>query len=171
MTYSEIIDRRVSEFYGITVADLHSSSRFRKHAWPRFVAMYLIRQHTKRSLTEIGRWFAGRDHTTVINGVNRIAEALETDETLKREIRALREGLTIEPRVTDRVSNTGVTAAFTAPVQLAQSASRGREPTGVFFSPIRQESTDASMPNDARSEFQPPSPQLRAGDPTREAAP
>jgi len=60
---------------------------------PRQVAMYLIRQETDASLPEIGGLLGGRDHTTVIHGVERIKERLENEEQLRRDVMSVREQL------------------------------------------------------------------------------
>ncbi len=59
----------------------------------RHTAMYLSKLLTKNSLSEIGRRFGGRDHTTVLHAVRRITEACASDETLTVDIAELRERL------------------------------------------------------------------------------
>jgi chromosomal replication initiator protein len=60
---------------------------------PRQVAMYLARKETQASLPEIGDALGGRDHTTVIYGVEKIEGQMEEDATLRREIMAIQEQL------------------------------------------------------------------------------
>ena len=65
----EEIQRKVAEHYNIRLSDMIGPKRVRNFARPRQVAMYLCKQMTSRSLPEIGRRFGGRDHTTVMHGV------------------------------------------------------------------------------------------------------
>jgi chromosomal replication initiator protein len=55
--------------------------------------MYLIRQETDASLPEIGSLLGGRDHTTIIHGVDRIKDRLEAEEQLRRDVMSVREQL------------------------------------------------------------------------------
>ena len=70
----EEVERRVTEYYNVRLADMLSARRARAVARPRQVAMYLSKQLTTRPLPEIGRKFGGRDHTTAIHAVCQIAE-------------------------------------------------------------------------------------------------
>jgi chromosomal replication initiator protein len=63
-----IIDA-VTDFYHVKVTDLQSKRRQRSVALPRQVCMYLARRLTRLSLEEIGGYFGGRDHTTVMHAV------------------------------------------------------------------------------------------------------
>jgi chromosomal replication initiator protein len=55
--------------------------------------MYLCRELTDLSLPKIGKLFGGRDHTTVIHGVNTVGNLITTDETLFDRVTALLQGL------------------------------------------------------------------------------
>ena len=68
----EDIQKRVAEHFNVRLGDMHSPRRARAVARPRQVAMYLAKQLTSRSLPEIGRKFGNRDHTTVIDAVDKI---------------------------------------------------------------------------------------------------
>ena len=92
ITPSQVIET-VSKFYNISVPEIVSASRSRELVQPRQVAMYLIRQETDASLPEIGGLLGGRDHTTVIHGVERIKERLENEEQLRRDVMSVREQL------------------------------------------------------------------------------
>jgi chromosomal replication initiator protein len=81
----ENIQRTVADFYKIRVADLHSSRRSRSITRPRQIAMALAKELTNHSLPEIGDAFGGRDHTTVIHAVRKVAELQETDERVKED--------------------------------------------------------------------------------------
>jgi chromosomal replication initiator protein len=61
--------------------------------------MYLLRHETGASLPQIGEALGGRDHTTVMYGVDRIADRLEIDDALRRQVLILRETLHGEKRL------------------------------------------------------------------------
>jgi chromosomal replication initiator protein len=68
----EDIVRVVTEHFGVKVTDLQSRKRTSAVAYPRQIAMYLARRITRHSLEEIGGYFGGRDHSTVLYGVDKI---------------------------------------------------------------------------------------------------
>ncbi len=88
------IQRKVSEHFTIRLSDLLGPRRMRTYARPRQIAMYLAKQLTSRSLPEIGRSFGGRDHTTVMHGIRKIEELIETDEELANNVELLKRALT-----------------------------------------------------------------------------
>jgi len=83
----------VADHFGVDEDRLLSTDRSRQVALPRQVAMFLIRQGTDASLPKIGEVLGGRDHTTVMYGLDKIASLLETDENLRRQVAAIRETL------------------------------------------------------------------------------
>ena len=83
----------VARHYGLSVDDLCGKSRSQAVAMPRQVAMYLMREETGAPLAEIGQHLGGRDHTTVLYGCDKIAQGIEVDAFLRREVLALREEL------------------------------------------------------------------------------
>ena len=85
------IQNIVSGYFNITLTDMLSQRRSRPLARPRQVAMYLAKTMTTRSLPEIGRRFANRDHTTVIHAVKTITKLSETDEEMKKNIIQIKE--------------------------------------------------------------------------------
>ena len=89
----EQIQHRVSEFFGIKVSDLKAKTRTKAVAFPRQVAMYLARQLTHASLSDVGRAFGGKDHTTVLYAVEKIHTALQEDLKLRKTIDMLTQGL------------------------------------------------------------------------------
>ena len=89
----EEIQRKVSEHYNIRLSELVGPKRLRIYARPRQVAMYLAKQHTNRSLPEIGRRFGGRDHTTIMHGVRKIEELIATDSQIAEDVEMLRRAL------------------------------------------------------------------------------
>ncbi len=82
----DMIQKTVSEHYGLTQADLISERRARAVARPRQVAMWLAKQITTRSLPDIGRRFGGRDHTTVLHAVRRIEQLKAEDPQIARDV-------------------------------------------------------------------------------------
>lgn len=92
ITPSQVIET-VAAYYNISVAEMVSPSRNKELVQPRQVAMYLLRQETDASLPEIGALLGGRDHTTVLHGVERIRMRLEVEEQLRRDIMHIRERL------------------------------------------------------------------------------
>jgi chromosomal replication initiator protein len=89
---SQVVET-VSKFYNLSIQELVSASRNRELVQPRQVAMYLIRQETDASLPEIGGLLGGRDHTTVIHGIERVKERLEAEDQLRRDVMSVREQL------------------------------------------------------------------------------
>lgn len=81
----ENIQKTVAEYYNIRLADLSAKTRSRSIARPRQIAMALSKELTTRSLPEIGRAFGGRDHTTVLHGVRKVAELRETDTAVRED--------------------------------------------------------------------------------------
>jgi chromosomal replication initiator protein len=88
------IQRKVADFFGIKIADLRAQNRTKTIAFPRQIAMYLSRQLTHASLSEIGRAFGGKDHTTVIHAVDKIQTLLHDDPRFKKTIDTLTQTLT-----------------------------------------------------------------------------
>ncbi len=81
----DIIDL-VSSRYGVRVSDLQSRKRTKSITFPRQICMYLARELTSHSLEEIGGFFGGRDHSTVLHGHRLIGEARSNDPELAREL-------------------------------------------------------------------------------------
>ncbi len=92
ITPSQVIET-VAKFYSISVPEMVSASRNKELVQPRQIAMYLIRQETDASLPEIGGLLGGRDHTTIIHGVERVKDRLESEEQLRRDVMSVREQL------------------------------------------------------------------------------
>ena len=84
------IQNVVSNFFNIPLAEMLSQRRSRPLARPRQIAMYLAKKMTTRSLPEIGRRFANRDHTTVIHAVKTITRLSEKDDEMRKNIEQLR---------------------------------------------------------------------------------
>ena len=89
----EIIQRTVADFYKIKLADMYSNRRPARIALPRQIAMYLAKELTQKSLPEIGEAFGGRDHTTVLYAVRKIAEQRRHQTELNHQIHLLEQTL------------------------------------------------------------------------------
>ena len=72
------IQKSVCDYFQIKVSDLRAKRRSRSIAYPRHIAMYLVRSITDHSLPEIGAYFGGRGHATVIHACNKIDRALQS---------------------------------------------------------------------------------------------
>ncbi|SDV48420.1 chromosomal replication initiator protein DnaA [Chitinasiproducens palmae] len=89
----ENIQKTVADFYSIKVADMYSKKRPANIARPRQIAMYLAKELTQKSLPEIGDLFGGRDHTTVLHAVRKIADERGKDAQLNHELHVLEQTL------------------------------------------------------------------------------
>jgi chromosomal replication initiator protein len=76
----------VARHFNVRVADLKSKDRSRKFSLPRQVAMYLLRKYTHKSLPEIGLCLGGKDHSTVIYGINAITASVENDPIVQKQV-------------------------------------------------------------------------------------
>ena len=83
----------MAHHFGVEIAALQGRSRSQAIARPRQIAMYLIREETGASLPQIGAELGGRDHTTILYGCERIADLLEEDANLRREVIRVRQQL------------------------------------------------------------------------------
>ena len=79
--------------YGYTPGDLQGPSRKQRLVKARHMAMFLCRRHTDLSLPRIGRLLGGRDHTTVIHGIEKTKERMRSDADLARQVSKLSETL------------------------------------------------------------------------------
>jgi len=86
----EIIQKAVADFYSLSVNDLKSKKRTQKIVYPRQLSMFICREMTDFSTTEIGEAFGGKDHTTVMHSIEKIQNLLVTDSTLDSTIENLK---------------------------------------------------------------------------------
>ena len=89
----ENIQKTVADFYKIKVADMYSKKRPASIARPRQIAMYLAKDMTQKSLPEIGDLFGGRDHTTVLHAVRKIAAERQKNTELNQQLHVLEQTL------------------------------------------------------------------------------
>lgn len=87
-TFQEVMEA-VSRYYSVSVQDMMSASRIREILHPRQIAMHLGKKHLQMSYVRLGEAFSGRDHTTVMNAVEKIEEKMQNDPQLLREVRAI----------------------------------------------------------------------------------
>ncbi len=85
VTIQQIFDA-VTKYYNVRLSDLQSKKRHKSIAFPRQVCMFLARKHTRYSLEEIGGYFGGRDHTTVLHAVRTVDRDCKEDSEINRQI-------------------------------------------------------------------------------------
>ena len=90
LTPPQIIET-VADFYNTTTEALIGPDRTKDLAMSRQVAMYLIREETDASLPAVGESLGGRDHTTIMYGYKKVADMIERDDSLRRQVIAIRE--------------------------------------------------------------------------------
>jgi chromosomal replication initiation ATPase DnaA len=80
----------VAKAFGVAPIDVMSHRRTYDVVLPRQVAMYLAKTTTLRSLPDIGRQFGGKDHSTILHGVRKIAARMAVDDSFRAKVEALR---------------------------------------------------------------------------------
>ncbi len=85
----ELIQKKVADYFDIAVSDLRVHKRARSITFPRQIAMYLVRDLTPHSLPEIGTYFGGRDHSTVLHSCAKIERLLREDPKLRQVVENL----------------------------------------------------------------------------------
>jgi len=87
------IVKRVADTFGVSVEKMLGRDRSREVALPRQIAMYILRHEANISLPQIGETLGGRDHTTVMYGCEKIADLLERDDRVRRQVLEIKEHL------------------------------------------------------------------------------
>jgi chromosomal replication initiator protein len=95
----EEVVKSVAEAFGIQIERMLSRDRSREVALPRQIVMYLLREESKISLPLIGETLGGRDHTTIMYGCDKIADLLERDDHLRRQVIEIRENIYGQPNI------------------------------------------------------------------------
>ncbi len=85
VSISEIMTK-VADKTNVNVEEMISKSRHSRIIQPRFIAMFLTRKLTSMTTTDIGKEFGDRDHSTVINAINKIEEDISSDAEFKEQI-------------------------------------------------------------------------------------
>ena len=84
----------VAEHFNISKEDITSKKRNSEYVIPRQIIMYLCRHMTETTYQMIAAYLGKKDHTTVIHGVEKIEEKIQTDEDLRNKIETIRKKLT-----------------------------------------------------------------------------
>ncbi|NLX04475.1 MAG: chromosomal replication initiator protein DnaA [Phycisphaerae bacterium] len=90
----EQIVEAVTSHFNVKVTELQSKRRNKTLALPRQVCMFLARQLTRRSLEEIGGYFGGRDHSTVLHATKTIRKQIDDDPSLRATVEDITRALT-----------------------------------------------------------------------------
>jgi len=91
----EQIQKVVADHFGIPEEAMRVRKRTSSIAYPRQIAMFLAREYTGLSLTELGNRFGGRDHTTVMHAIEKISSARQEDPELRQILQRLTHALKI----------------------------------------------------------------------------
>ena len=89
----ERIKKLVASYFNIKPIDLKSRLRKQSIVYPRQIAMFLCRKHTRCSLPQIGELFGGKHHSTVLKNISKIEQLLEADPAVAKTIKELEESL------------------------------------------------------------------------------
>jgi len=79
----------VAKEFGVLPRELQSRRRIKSVVIPRHIGIYLSRRLTRHSLEEIGGFFGGRDHSTVLHSIRKVEELVEADADIKERIERL----------------------------------------------------------------------------------
>ncbi|MCD6094146.1 MAG: chromosomal replication initiator protein DnaA [Candidatus Omnitrophica bacterium] len=79
----DMVQKVVAEYFKLHIDALKSKNRSKNVVYPRQIAMFLMRRLTNYSLKEIGAYFAGKDHTTILHSCNKIEEKIKRDKNTK----------------------------------------------------------------------------------------
>jgi len=85
----DVIQRTVADYFNLSANELKGKKRTRQVAFPRQIAMYIARDITEASMTDIGLEFGGRDHTTVMHACQRVESRMRTDPTIEDVLQTL----------------------------------------------------------------------------------
>ncbi len=101
VTLDEVVTT-VADYYSVSRDDVLGRGRNKELVHPRQIVMYLAREELQMTLPQIGEALGGRDHTTVIYGVEKITQSIGSDDIIRREILAIREKLYNRSRALQR---------------------------------------------------------------------
>jgi chromosomal replication initiator protein len=85
----ESVARTVAEHFNLQLPQLKQRTNAHHITFPRQIAMFLAKELTRASLPEIGRWFGGKHHTTVLHSIQKIERLRQADNELNRLIHSL----------------------------------------------------------------------------------
>ena len=89
----DVITRVVAEYFALTPNDLKGKKRSQNIVFPRQLAIYIGREMTDYSTTELGQEFGGRDHTTVMHSIEKIKNKIVNDPTLISTIESIKRSI------------------------------------------------------------------------------
>ncbi|MFL5812651.1 MAG: chromosomal replication initiator protein DnaA [Bdellovibrionia bacterium] len=89
----ESIQAAVAKYFHVKILDLKSTTRSRNVALPRQIAMYLIRKYTGLGFKEIGHYFGGKDHSTVMHACKKIETDMDADSSLRDSVESIQNQL------------------------------------------------------------------------------
>jgi len=85
----DIIQKVVADNYQISISELKGKKRDKKYVFPRQVAIYIARELTEISYSELGNEFGGKDHSTIMHAYEKISENIKIDSNLESKINIL----------------------------------------------------------------------------------
>lgn len=85
----ESIQAVVAKYFHVKIQDLKSTTRSRNIAEPRQIAMYLIRKYTGLGFKEIGHYFGGKDHSTVMHACKKVETEMDSDGSIRECVEAI----------------------------------------------------------------------------------
>jgi len=85
----EDIIKIVSKSFNIKTSDIKGKKKSKSTVFPRQISMYIMRKKTKLSLPEIGQYFGGKDHSTVIYSINKVENLIKEDKKIKDTVNSL----------------------------------------------------------------------------------
>ena len=85
----EAIQKVVADYYNISFSDIKGKKQTKKIVFPRHVAIYIAREITENSFTEIGSEFGGKYHSTMMTSYKKIDNLIKTDATLNNAIKSM----------------------------------------------------------------------------------
>ena len=83
----DTIQRVIADNYNISVADLKSKRKDKKFVIPRQISIYIARELTELSYTELGNEYGGKDHTTIMHSYEKVSDLIKTDQNLDAKIK------------------------------------------------------------------------------------
>ena len=86
---ADLIIKTVEKYFNLNENSLKSSTKEKKVAYPRQIAMYLIKNMMDKNLKEIGEYFGGKHHSTILYAINKVEEDMENDMNLKSTVEDL----------------------------------------------------------------------------------
>ena len=87
----DLIKEMVAEFFGIDVEKLGSKTRKQDIATARHLSIYFSKEYTKNSLKNIGKYFGGRDHSTILHSCKTVKDRMDTDRAFKDTVASLQQ--------------------------------------------------------------------------------